>query len=48
LSLKVVIKSLLKSKLTFLFPIDFIRLIKISIELFVRLIVDLMIKFNLK
>ena len=38
----------LNPKFTFLFPIDFIRLIKILITLFVRLLVDLMIKFNLK
>jgi hypothetical protein len=31
-----------------LLPIDFIRLIKIPTSLFVRLIVDLVIKFNLK
>ena len=38
----------LKSKFTFLLPIDFIKLIKTSFKLFVRLIVYLMIKFNLK
>ena len=46
LSLNMLINSLLKSKFTFLEPIDFTKLINNSLDYFLRLLVYKVIKFK--